>query len=92
MTDSLRTECAHMFRDVSRLSNSSTHFGWSDEKLLAEPWKALGIDSLTILEFVMEIENAYDVQLDEEDVNLCNNVGELIDLVVAARNGTRQQV
>lgn len=81
-----------MFREVSGLSNSSTHFNWSDERLLAEPWEALGIDSLTILEFVMGVEDAYDVQLDEEDVNLCKNVGDLVDLVVAARNVTRQQI
>jgi acyl carrier protein len=79
-----------MFREVSGLSNSDVHFSWSDERLLAEPWEGLEIDSLTILEFVMEIENAYEVQLDEEDVNLCKNVGDLIDLVVAARNGTNQ--
>jgi acyl carrier protein len=50
--------------------------------------EAFGIDSLTLLEFAMEVENAYNVALEEEDVNLCNNVGDLVSLVAAARNGT----
>ena len=69
------------------LENSSTHFSWTDEKLLGEPLEALGVDSLTLLEFVMAVENTYDVELDEEDVNRCENVGDLVALVAAARNG-----
>ncbi len=47
------------------------HFGWSDEPLLKEPLEALDVDSLTLLEFVMAVETAYDVELDEDDVNSC---------------------
>jgi acyl carrier protein len=73
---------------VSGLADSSTYFKWSDERLLIEPLEAFGIDSLTLLEFAVEVENAYNVALEEEDVNLCNNVGDLVSLVAAARNGT----
>jgi acyl carrier protein len=88
MSDALRAGCAEIFREVSGLENSSVHFGWSDERLLNEPLEKLGVDSLTLLEFVMEVENAYSVSLDEEDVNRCRNVGDLVALVASARNGS----
>ncbi len=64
------------------------HFGWSDEKLLSEPLESLDVDSLTLLEYVMEVENAYNVILDEEEVNHCKNVGDLVRLVATARDAS----
>lgn len=81
--------CARIFRDVAGLNNSSEHCGWSDERLLKEPLEALEVDSLMLLEFVMAVETAYDVELDEDDVNRCGNVGDLVQLVVAARNDSQ---
>jgi hypothetical protein len=52
MDDALRAGCAEIFKEITGLENSSTHFSWSDEKLLGEPLEALGVDSLTLLEFV----------------------------------------
>ena len=78
--------CARIFRDVTGLKNSKTHFGWSDEQLLKEPLEALDVDSLTLLEFVTAVEEAYNVELDEDNVNGCENVGDLARLVAAARN------
>lgn len=78
--------CARIFREVAGLKDSSEHCGWSDEKLLEEPLEALDVDSLTLLEFVMDVETAYAVELDEDAVNRCGNVGDLVKLVVAARN------
>jgi len=88
MDEALRAGCAEIFKEITGLENSSTHFGWTDEKLLGEPLEALGVDSLTLLEFVMAVENTYDLELDEEDVNRCKNVGDLVALVAAARNGS----
>jgi len=88
MDEALRAGCAEIFKEITVLENSSTHFSWTDEKLLGEPLEALGVDSLTLLEFVMAVENTYDVELDEEDVNRCKNVGDLVALVAAARNGS----
>lgn len=87
--ESLATGCARIFRDVAGLDNSSEHCGWSDERLLKEPLEALEVDSLTLLEFVMAVETAYDVELDESDVNCCTNVGDLVRLVSVARNGSQ---
>lgn len=37
----------------------------------------------------MEVENHYNVELNEEQVNRCKSVGDLVALVVTARNGTK---
>jgi acyl carrier protein len=87
MNDALRSSCAAIFREVSGLQDSETHFGWSDEKLLNESLEALEVDSLTLLEFVMRVENDYDVELNEDEVNRCKNVADLVALVAAARDG-----
>jgi acyl carrier protein len=84
--------CARIFRDVAGLNNSSEHCRWSDERLLKEPLEALEVDSLTLLEFVMAVETAYDVELDEDDVNRCGTVGDLVQLVVAARYGSQDRL
>jgi acyl carrier protein len=88
MSDSLCSGCVEIFREVSGLENSSIHFSWSDERLLKEPLEKLDVDSLTLLEFVMKVESAYDVELNEEDVNRCKSVGDLVALVAVARNGS----
>jgi Phosphopantetheine attachment site len=67
---------------------NKVHFGWSDEKLLGEPLGSFDVDSLTLLEFVMEVETAYNVELNEEEVNWCKNVADLVALVATARNGS----
>ena len=86
--DELSPRCAEIFREVSGLENSSTHHDWSHERLLNEPFDALDIDSLTLLEFVMNVESAFDVELNEEDVNRCKKGADLVTLVAAARNGS----
>ena len=88
MNEDVKRGCAQIFRDVTGLINSQVHFEWSDERLLSESLDALGVDSLTLLEWVMKVETAYGVELDEEAVNLCTNVGDLVALVIAARNGS----
>ena len=87
MDEALRASCAQIFRQVSGLGDSKTHFGWNDEKLLSEQLDARDVDSLTLLEFVMEVENAYNVELNEEQVNRCKSVADLVMLVATARNG-----
>lgn len=81
--------CAKIFRDVADLKNSKTHFAWSDERLLQEPLEALEVDSLSLLEYVMAVEEAFNVELDEDEVNACGNVADLVQLVEAARNGPK---
>ena len=81
--------CTRIFRNVADLTNSKTHFAWSDERLLQEPLEALEVDSLTLLEYVMAIEEAFNVELDENEVNACGNVADLAQLVEIARNAPK---
>jgi acyl carrier protein len=90
--ESIAAGCARIFRDVACLDNSSEHYGWSDYQVLQEPLEELEIDSLTLLEFVMAVEEAYAVELDEDDVNLCKNVNDLVQLVTAARNDSQARL
>ena len=78
--------CARIFRDVADLKNSKAYFGWSEEQVLQAPLETFDVDSLTLLEFVMAVEEAYQVELNEDAVNSCENVGDLARLVAAARN------
>jgi acyl carrier protein len=80
--------CARIFRHVADLKYSQAHFTWSDERLLQEPLEALQVDSLTLLEFVMAVEEEFNVEIDEDEVNACTNVGDLVRLVTAARDGS----
>ncbi len=84
--------CARIFREAAGLNNSSEHCDWSDERLLKEPLEALEVDSLTLLEFVMAVETAYEVELDEDEVNRCSNVGDLVQLVMTARDGSQDRL
>jgi len=53
-----------------------------------EPLEAFQVDSLTLLEFVMAVEEEFNVEIDEDEVNACTNVGDLVRLVTAARDGS----
>jgi acyl carrier protein len=79
--------CTKIFRDIAGLNETSQYYDWSDERLLREPLETFNLDSLTLLEYVMSVEEAYNVELDEDDVNRCQAVGDLAKLVAAARNG-----
>jgi len=57
--------------------------------LLQEPLEALEVDSLTLLEYVMAVEEAFNVELDENEVNACGNVADLVQLVETALNGPK---
>ena len=77
--------CARIFRDVVGIAHSVPVRSWDDSRLLAEPLEAIDVDSLTLLDFVMRVESAYDVELDEAEVNSCRTLGELAALVTAAK-------
>ena len=50
-----------------------------------EPLEAIDVDSLTLLDFVMQVESTYNVELDEAEVNSCRTLGELAALVTSAK-------
>ena len=53
-------------------------------RLLTESLEAIDIDSLSRLEFIMRVESAYGVELDESKVNACRTIREFAALVTAA--------
>jgi acyl carrier protein len=51
------------------------------EALLATPLEALDIDSLSMLEVVMNIEERYDIRIDESALDECSTLKEVAALV-----------
>jgi acyl carrier protein len=85
MHDPIEQGCARIFRDAVGIAHTVPVTTWDDARLLSESLDAMDVDSLTLLEFVMKVESAYDVELDEADVNSCRTIGELAALVIAAK-------
>ena len=57
----------------------------SDDDILSAPIKSLDIDSLDTMEFVLAVEERFNIELNEEAVNRCRNLRELAALAEAAR-------
>jgi acyl carrier protein len=85
MPNSIEQHCAHLFREAVGDAHTVPVRSWDDAKLLAVPMESFVVDSLMLLDFVMRIESAYDVELDEAEVNSCRTLGELAALVTAAK-------
>lgn len=77
--------CIEVFRAMAGLNSSPQGQAMSDAQLLADPISSFGLDSLETMEFVMGVEEKFDIMLDEDAVNKCANLGELVALVSAAR-------
>jgi acyl carrier protein len=84
MDETFEQRCLHIFREVAGLQYAEIISSFSDSRLLGEPIAAMNIDSLTRLEFVMKIESAFDVELDEAAVNECRTIREFAALLAAA--------
>jgi len=41
----------------------------------------LDIDSLTILEFVVAVEDTFDISLDDAQISTCDTIGDVMDLI-----------
>jgi acyl carrier protein len=85
MHNSIEQHCAHLFREAIGNAHTVPVTSWDDAKLMAEPLESFDVDSLMLLDFVMRVESAYDVELDEAEVNSCRTLGELAALVIAAK-------
>lgn len=59
----------------------------SDNSILMETdIDKLDLDSLGKLEMVMELEEEFDIMLNESEIVSCKNVGDLVSLVIRAGN------
>jgi acyl carrier protein len=86
MPDAIEQGCAQIFRGVLGLAHPM--HAWDDERLLAEPLAAIDVDSLSLLDFVMQVEEAFGIELNEVAVNNCRTVGELVAIVAAENSKT----
>jgi acyl carrier protein len=85
MNDDTARICVEIFRKATGLDISRRGASTSDAEILASPLVAFEIDSLETMEFIMAVEERFDVELNEAAVNDCNNLAELVKLVDATR-------
>ena len=85
MIDDVARGCIEVFRETTGLNDSRRGGTISDAQILSDPITSFEIDSLETMEFIMGVEERFDVLLDEEAVNRCNNIAELAALVTSAR-------
>jgi hypothetical protein len=85
MSELIEQQCVAIFRNLVGHAHSVPIMEWDNARLLGTPIDALDLDSLTVLEFVMEIESTYDVELNEASVNACQSIRDLAALVSAAK-------
>lgn len=85
MSDETARICVEIFRETTGLNVSAAGGRLSDEEILARPIDSFDIDSLETMEFIMGVEDRFDILLNEEAVNRCSSLAELVALVVAAR-------
>ena len=86
MIDETERGCIEVFREITGLNDSRRGSVISDAQILSDPIDSFEIDSLETMEFVMGVEERFDVQLDEQAVNRCATIAELAALVTAARS------
>lgn len=85
MTDEAAAACVEIFRRTTGLDVSKRGLAMSDQDILSAPIDSFDIDSLETMEFIMAIEERFDVELNEEAVNACRSIADLVQLVTAAR-------
>lgn len=84
MAETVEQRCVGIFREIVSIQNPELVSTWDDSRLLTESLEKIDIDSLSRLEFIMRVESAYGVELDESKVNACRTIREFAALVTAA--------
>jgi len=82
MTDIEQQTTAILRRFVAEKADKSA---LNDDELLNTRLADLGFDSLENMELVMQIEDAFGVSLEEEDILRCAKVADLAELVKRSR-------
>lgn len=83
MSDETAHVCVGIFRAAIDLTFSQKGAGISDAEILSNPIETFELDSLETMEFIMNIEDRFNVELDEEAVNSCKSLSDLVQLVDA---------
>lgn len=85
--DAVAAVCAEIFRDMEGLRVAPDGGAiQADAELLDRSFDSFGLDSLSVMEFVMTVEERFDVELDETAVNECKTIRDLAGLVSATRD------
>ena len=79
--DEVARICVAMFRDMTALDDKAEGAAMTDADVLAAPLDSFDLDSLSTMEFIMAIEDRFNVLLDENAVNQCATLGQLSTLV-----------
>jgi acyl carrier protein len=69
--------CAVVAKAVELLEVDASLLGDDD------PFDALGVDSLALVEYALALEDVFDVEIPEEEVAELVTVGDLVDALVA---------
>ena len=77
--------CVEIFHTLTGFKNTPRGATMSDDDILSASIKSLDIDSLGTMEFVLAVEDRFNVELNEEAVNRCQNLRELAALTETAR-------
>ena len=83
--DRVDVECVRIFSEITGLVNLNDQT-MTPESILVAPIDSFDIDSLSTMEFIMAIEDEFNVELDENAVNKCATISELAKLVKSARD------
>ena len=85
MTDETAYICVEIFRKSTGLDVSKRGVAMSNDDILSAPIDSFAIDSLETMEFIMAVEDRFNVELNEEAVSACRSIADLVQLVTAAR-------
>jgi acyl carrier protein len=85
MIDETALVCIEIFRKSAGLDRSPRGNAMSNNDVVFAPIDSFDMDSLDTMEFVMAVEDRFDILLDEEAVNGCKTLADFAKLVVEAR-------
>lgn len=79
--EKIGAECAAIFRKLTAIGHTAEGHALSDHDLLTRPFESFEVDSLSVMEYIMAIEDRFDVVLDEVAVQQCQTIAQLAELV-----------
>jgi acyl carrier protein len=82
MDDAIEIRCARIFRHTAGLENMAEYAKLTDKNLADARFDQFAIDSLAFKEFIMDVETAFSVELDENAVDRCSTIADIAALVV----------
>jgi acyl carrier protein len=83
MNDDTANICIEIFRKATGMDTSKRGASTSDAAILSSSLSDFDLDSLETMELIMAVEERFDIQLDEEAVNRCEKLSDLVGLVAA---------